>query len=123
VEKRRAVNAHHSNSPRAHHPSHSCIFLALVVVVAPPCPVVEEVYSLVFLLAQTFTGMGFLTLPSMRVSLPLNQMLALVARGLCDSQVVMIFWNCVLWLHFWFSVVVILRLLDLKDWSCGPCCG
>jgi hypothetical protein len=55
-------------------------FLALVVVAAPPCPVVEEVYSLgFFLLAQTFTGMGFLTFPSMRVTLPLNQMLALVA--------------------------------------------
>jgi hypothetical protein len=58
--------------------------------------------------------MGFLTIPSMRVSLPLNQILALVVCGLCDSKVVMIFWNFVLWLHFWFSVVVILRLLDLK---------
>jgi hypothetical protein len=66
--------------------------------------------------------MGFLTLPSMRVSLPLNQILALVARGLCDSQVVMMFWNCVLWLHLWFSVVVILGLLDLKGWLCGPFC-
>jgi hypothetical protein len=37
-EKRRAFTTRHLNSPRAHHPSHSCIlFLALVVVNAPPC--------------------------------------------------------------------------------------
>jgi hypothetical protein len=47
-----------------------------------------------FLFAQTFTGMGFLTFPSMRVTLPLNQMLALVSHSLCDSQAVMMFWNC-----------------------------
>jgi hypothetical protein len=58
------------SSPRAHHPSHSCIVLALVFVVAPPCSVVEEVYSLGFLLAQTFPGMGFLIFPFMRVTLP-----------------------------------------------------
>jgi len=50
----------------------------------------------------------------MRVSLPLNQMFSLIAHGLCDSKFVMTFWKCVLWLHFWFSVVVIQRLLDLK---------
>jgi hypothetical protein len=66
--------------------------------------------------------MGFLTFPSMRVTLPLNQMLALVAHGLCDSQAVMMFWNCVLWLHIWFSVVVVLGMLDLKGWSHGLCC-
>jgi hypothetical protein len=43
-EKRRAVNARHSYSPRAHHPSH--LHCALLVVVAPPCSVVEEVYNL-----------------------------------------------------------------------------
>jgi hypothetical protein len=77
---------------------------------------------LVFLLAQTFTCMGFLTFPSMRVTLHFNQILALVARGLCDSQVVMIFWSYVLWLHIWFLMVFILGLLDLKGWSHGPCC-
>jgi hypothetical protein len=56
--------------PRAHHPSHSCIVLALVFVVALPCSVVKEVYSLVFFLAQDFPGMGFLTFPSMIVTLP-----------------------------------------------------
>jgi hypothetical protein len=61
-----------------------------------------------------FTGMGFLTFPSMRITLPLNQMLALVARGLCDSQAVMMFLELCLWLHLWFPVVVVLRLLALK---------
>jgi hypothetical protein len=60
-EKRRAFTARHSNSPRARHPSHSCILvLALVVVVAPHCSVVKEVYNLVFFLTQDFPGMGFL---------------------------------------------------------------
>jgi len=43
--------------------------LALVVVVAPPCSVVKEVYSLLFFLAWDFPGMGFLTFPSMIVTL------------------------------------------------------
>jgi hypothetical protein len=51
----------------------------------------------------------------MKFALPLNQMLALVARGLCKSQVVMMFFGTVyLWLHPWFPVVVVLRLLALK---------
>jgi hypothetical protein len=30
----------------------------------------------------------------MRISLPLNLILALVSHGLCDSQYVMMFWHC-----------------------------
>jgi hypothetical protein len=52
--------------------------------------------------------MGFFSLPSMKVTLPLNQFLALVARGLCDPQFVMMIWNCVyahifgfMWWLFW----------------------
>jgi hypothetical protein len=60
-EKRRTFIANHSKSPRACHPSHSYILvLALVVVVVPPCSVMKEVYSLVFVLVQGFLGMGFL---------------------------------------------------------------
>jgi hypothetical protein len=58
-DKRRAFTAHHSNSPQAHHPSHSCIlFLALVVVEALPCSIAKEIYSLVFPRAR-FSRYGF----------------------------------------------------------------
>jgi len=90
-EKRCAFFARHSNTPRARHPSHSCIFGSISCC----CSVMPghggSIQPWLFHLAQSFTGMGFLTFPSMKVSLPLNQMLALVARGLCDSQVVMMF--------------------------------
>jgi hypothetical protein len=69
-KKRRSFTARHSNSLRARHPSHSCIVLALVVVVSPPFSVVKEVYNLVFFLVRASPGMGFLTLPSMIVTIP-----------------------------------------------------
>jgi hypothetical protein len=64
--------------------------------------VMEEVYNLGFSPCTDFYKYGFSYFPSMRVALPLNQILALVACGLCDSQDVMMFLNCVLWLHIWF---------------------
>ena len=69
-EKQCTFTARHSNSPRARHPSHSCIVLALIVVDAPPCSVVKEVYNLVFFLMHVSQGIGFLTFPSMIVTLP-----------------------------------------------------
>jgi hypothetical protein len=51
----------------------------------------------------------------MKFYLPLNQMMALVACGLCKYQFVMMFFGIVyLWLHHWFHVVVVMRLLALK---------
>jgi hypothetical protein len=110
-EKRRAVNACHSYSPRAHHPSH--LHCAMLVVVALPCSVVEEVYTLVISPYAIFYKYGvFLTSPSMNFTLLLNQVLALVSHGLCISQVVMMFSDCVLVVcKLWFPVVVVLRLL------------
>jgi hypothetical protein len=82
--------------------------------------------------------MGFLTFPSMRVTLPLNQMLALVAHGLCDTQAIMMFWNCVyarifgfLWWLFWgcwllkvgrMVLVVCNCSLELLSKDCGGAC-
>lgn len=68
-EKQRAFTARHSNSPRSHHRSHSCIVLFLVVVTSLLWLIVKEIYNLVFYLAQAFPGIGFLTFPSMIVTL------------------------------------------------------
>ena len=85
----------------------------MLVVVAPPCSVVEEVYNLVISPYEIFYMYGvFITSPSMNFTLFLNQVLAFVAHGLCVSQVVVMFSNCVLVVcKIWFLVVVVLRLL------------
>jgi hypothetical protein len=114
-EKPRAVNARHSYSPRTRHPSH--LHCELVVVAALPCSVVEEVYLLVFvLLALSSQKLVSLSSPSMYSTLHLNQALALVARGLCISQAVVVL-DCVFNCKICFPVMMVMRVLALKEWE------
>jgi hypothetical protein len=74
----------------------------------------EEVYNLVIFPYAIFYRYGvFLTSPSMNFALLLNQVLALVDRGMCISQVVTMFLDCVLFAcKLWFCVVIVLRILE-----------
>lgn len=73
----------------------------------------EEVYNLVISLYAIFYRYGvFLTSPFMNFALLLNQVLVVVARGLCISQAITMFSDYVLVVcKLWLPVVVFLRLL------------
>jgi hypothetical protein len=98
-EKGCAVNAIHSYSPRARHLSH--LHCALLVVVALNFSIMEEVYNLVFSHCAIFYRyVVYLTSPSMKFTLSLNQILSLVARGLCNSQFFTMFFRMyIYWLQ------------------------
>jgi hypothetical protein len=85
---------------------------------------VEEVYNLVFSPCTIFYRYGVsLTSPSMNFALPLNQMLALVSRGLCNSQAVTVFfWTVYLWLQTLVScggkICSIFKVLGMRRKRC-----
>jgi hypothetical protein len=78
------------------------VFLALVVVTALPCSVVEEVYSLGFSPRADFYRYGFSYFSIHESYSAFESNVGLFARGQCDSQVVMMFWNYVYALIFGF---------------------
>jgi hypothetical protein len=66
----------------------------------------------------------FLTSPSVKFTLLLNQVLALVSHGIRIYQAITMFPYCVLVVcKLWFAVVVVLRLLELKKKECLAVCS